>query len=74
VRSEAHATPRSLSALGPASATFVAGGTLQQLFGGNQNSSVASVVAATGLAQVPEASPMSSFYFTERVWIASRGG
>ncbi|KAF4521796.1 hypothetical protein B566_EDAN011381 [Ephemera danica] len=72
VRSDTHPTPRSLSALGPTSGTFVTGSSLQ-LFGSSQGSSVTSVVAATGLAQVPETASMSSFYFPDRQRARSKG-
>ncbi|XP_059471344.1 GATOR complex protein WDR59 isoform X2 [Neocloeon triangulifer] len=64
VRSESSATPRSLSALGPASAAFVSVGSIPPLFaqaGGGNGS------------QVPEAQGITSFYFPDRQRARSKG-
>lgn len=58
VRSESSSTPRSLSALGPASSAFVPVGAIPPLF--TQTSGGAG-------SQVPEAQSIASFYFPDRV-------
>jgi WD repeat-containing protein 59 len=57
VRSESSSTPRSLSALGPASSAFVPVGAIPPLF----------TQASGAGSQVPEAQSIASFYFPDRV-------